>query len=494
MTNDFVIVGSGFGGAATAYALAKAGRKVLLIERGGRAMRDDDDWNQRQILIRQRYRSQSPLSVRQCGARGHSPLYLNEVLGGNSVFYGGASMRLRETDFAEWPIDYGDLEPYYCQAESLLGVHGEREPRASQPPRSEEYPFESPELTAPARRISEAGRKLGYDPIGIPLAINFRNRERPICIKCITCDGFPCKIEAKNDVTTTLLAEAQKLGVVVMTNVIGNRFEEEQGRITALECLDAASRRVLRLEAATFILCAGAIQSAALLLRSGFERFSQRLGSELMRHCNAVVTGIFASRTNPEEVFHKQLCFTEFYEDERAESGRATGIIQDIYTPAHEVIRHFAPMGVKRIAGSLTKYMQNLLCIAEDEAQRENRIRLSAEKVDDYGLPITIVDHDYSDADYRRRDYLVARARRILKAAGALVTRVYEVDTFSHAVGSVSFGDGGGSVLDSDCRFLGLENLRVVDGSFMPTSGAVNPSLTITANALRVVGRMLTNP
>ena len=491
MGYDVVIVGSGFGGAASAHAMAKAGRRVLLIERGGRPKRDDDDWNQRRILIEQRYRSHSPIVVRRHGARGHIKLYLNEVLGGNSVFYGGASLRLRQTDFAEWPVGYEDFEPYYCQAERLLGVHGQREPHAGEPPRSEEYPFEAAELTGPARRVLEAGRKLGYQPFKIPLAINFRNQARPVCIKCITCDGFPCKIEAKNDVTTTLLSEAQELGVEVMTNVVGSKFEEEAGRITGLECVDAASKRVMRLEADAFILSAGAIQSAALLLRSGFERFSQLLGRGLMRHCNAVVTGLFARRTNPTEVFHKQLCFSDFYEDDRSTSGRATGIIQDIYTPSHDVIRHFAPAGVKRVAGSLTKYMQNLLCIAEDEAQRENRIRMSAEESDEYGLPITMVDHAYSEADYRRRDYLVARARRILKAAGALVTRVYEVDTFSHAVGSVPFGDGGGSVLDSDCRFLGLDNLRVVDGSFMPTSGAVNPSLTITANALRVADRML---
>jgi len=487
---DALIVGSGFGGAATALRLAEAGMRVLIVERGDPPRRDEVDWDQRQILIEQCYRSDSPLSVRQYGASRHSALQSNAVLGGNSVFYGGAALRLREADLNGWPISYNDLEPYYCKAEELLGVHG-APGGICEPPRSRPYAFEPVELAPPARRILEAGRKLGLEPFRIPLAINFRDETRPLCIRCTTCDGFPCKIEAKNDVNGTLLRAAQQRGAEIMTGVIADRFVEAAGCISTLECVDSASGKRLQLRAHRFILAAGAIGSSAVLLRSGFDRFSSLLGRGLMRHCNAVVTGFFPFQTNRAGEFHKQICFDDFYEEERSLPGRATGLIQDIYTPAAEIVRHFAPFGLRHIASVTTKYMQNLLCIAEDEARAENRIQLSPHETDRYGLPTTTVDHTYAPEDLRRRDFLVGKARRILKAAGALATRLYQIDTFSHAIGAAPFGsEPDTSVLDADCRFRNVENLWVADGSFMPTSAGVNPSLTITANALRVADRI----
>ena len=205
-----------------------------------------------------------------------------------------------------------------------------------------------------------------------------------------------------------------------------------------------------------------------------------------MRHCNGVVAGVFPFRTNPDNLFHKQLCFTEFYERFRARHGTAAGVIQDIYTPSSEVISHFAPFGLKRIAGAFSPFMQNLLCIAEDEPRFENAVRLGGGR-DGWGVEVPRVDHEYSAADLERRDFLADQARRVLRAAGAWKTRFYEIDTFSHAVGTVRCaGSPENGALDSDCRVWGIENLHVVDGSCFPASGGVNPSLTIAANALRV--------
>jgi hypothetical protein len=205
-----------------------------------------------------------------------------------------------------------------------------------------------------------------------------------------------------------------------------------------------------------------------------------------MRHCNAVLTGVFPFATNPEQIFHKQLCLTDFYEDVRAELGTSVGTIQDIYTPSAEVISHFAPFGLKTAAARFTKYMQNLLVIAEDDPCSENRVTLTAER-DSYGHQIARIDHEYTDADLRRRDYLIERARRILRQAGAWMTRRYEIDTFSHGVGTALMGESpSSSALDANCRVWGTEGLWVVDGSCFVTSAGVNPSLTIAANALRV--------
>ena len=169
---DVLIAGSGFGGATAAYALSRAGLRVLLIERGGWPNRDETDWNGRAILLEGRYRSETPLLVRQEGATRAVETFPNEVVGGNSVFFGGATLRLRATDFSRWPISYADLEPHYAAAEALLEVHGRAGEDPCGPPRTGDYPFPPLALTAPARRIYDAATALGLHPFQLPVAID----------------------------------------------------------------------------------------------------------------------------------------------------------------------------------------------------------------------------------------------------------------------------------------------------------------------------------
>ncbi len=486
---DTIVIGSGFGGAAAAHTLAAAGRKTLVVERGGWARRDDLDWNQREILLKQRYRSESPILVRQFEDRDYKRIYPNSIVGGLSVFYGGASLRLRPVDFARWPITYDDLESYYSKSEQLLGVHGEAGQDPFDPPRSQDYAFAPIDFSAPARRIWVGAQKIGYRPFKIPLAINFSDAGHPLCIRCITCDGFPCKIEAKNDLTATLLGQGQKSGLDIMPGIVVKKLVQQSGRIIAAECVDKDSGRSFSLESDLFIVAAGALHSPALLLRSGLD--GRCVGRYLMRHCNSVASMVFPRRTNPEQVFHKQLCFSDFYEDMRGELGTSVGVIQDIFSPPSEIVRHYAPQGFKRFAGLFATRVQNLLCIAEDDAQYDNRVELASE-VDTFGMPLTRVTHAYTADDYRRLGHLTDKARRVLRAAGGLIPYSYRVDSFSHAVGSVRCGtDPQESALDPDCKFRGMDNLYVLDGSFMPTSGGVNPSLTIAANAFRVADRII---
>ena len=486
---DAVVVGSGFGGSLVARALVQAGCKTALLERGQWARRDDVDWDQSEILLKQRYRGASPLLVKQYGSREFQRVYPNEVVGGNSVFYGGASLRLRPTDFDRWPFAYGDLAPYYQRAEHILGVHGEAGTDPHEPPRKGAYPYGAVELSAPARRIYEAGAALGLRPFKIPLAINFSDETRPLCLRCITCDGFPCKVEAKNDMASTVLAEAQAAGLQIIVGAVARRLSYKNGRVEGIEYVDAATGQVHSLTAGRVILSAGALASPALMQRSGFDH--PLIGRFLMRHCNAVVNNIFPFRTNPEQVFHKQICFSDFYEDLRAELGTAVGVVQDIYSPAPPIIRHHTPWGLKAMSGLLAGNMQNLLCIAEDEPQEDNRVTLAGE-VDAFGMELVQVEHNYSADDCRRRDYLLAEAGKVLRKAGGLFRYHHLIDSFSHAVGTLRAADTPEEgVLDEHCRYWGADNLYVADGSFMPSSGGVNPSLTIAANALRVAERIV---
>ena len=485
---DAVIIGTGFGGSACAYVLAAAGMKVLLLERGDWARRDAEDWDPRSVLVEKRYQGPSPLRVRQYEDRDFSDVVENEVVGGMSVFYGGASLRLREEDLVAWPILYGDLAPHYDCVERLLEVHGEVGVDPCEPPRTSDYLYPPIELARPAQRIWDAGCALGYRPFRMPLAINFSDRARTVCIRCLTCDGFPCQIEAKNDLTMTLLKLAQDAGADILTGVQVARVICKRGRVRAVACVDRRTKKAFEVPASVAVVAAGALQSPAILLRSELHSFPQGdlIGRFLMRHCNAVVAGVFPFRTNPEQVFHKQVCFSDFYGDFRGQDGRAVGVIQDIYTPSSIALKHHAPFGLKNLTAIAAGFLQNLLCVAEDEPQFENRVVL-AEEQDVYGISRAQVIHQYTARDCERRDYLVEKARGILRASGAFFFHTYRIDTFSHGVGSVRMGDDEEtSVLDENCQFRGIDNLFVTDGSVFPTSGGVNPSLTIAANALRV--------
>jgi choline dehydrogenase-like flavoprotein len=490
---DVIIIGSGFGGSFAAYSLAKAGLKTLILEKGVWVKRDELDCCPLEIFVKKRYKGHSPILVKQYQSRNYQQIYRNEVVGGSSVFFGGAALRMRETDLEKWPIDYSSLEPYYTKAENLLEIYGEPGEDPNDPYRSKNCILKSIPLTQPAQRIYQAAYMLGYQPFKIPIAINFGDASRPICTGCNTCDGFPCIIKAKNDLTTTVLKKAQDFGLEILAGIIVKSLVEDKGEIKSVECLDKDTQESFHLSAKIVIVSGGAIQSPALLMRSNLQKYNHHriVGKYLMRHCNAVVCSVFPYRTNPEKTFHKQVGVSVFYEDFRKRLHTSTGIIQDIYTPPRELIEHFAPHGLKRLCGSFSGYVQNLLCIAEDDSNIENSVSLSGE-FDANKLPVIKIKHHFSSDDYLRRDYLIRRAKKILRKAGALAHYVHKLDTFSHAVGTVRFGTSSEtSVLDKHCRFFGIKNLFVLDGSFFPTSAGVNPSLTISANSLRVAAYII---
>lgn len=322
-------------------------------------------------------------------------------------------------------------------------------------------------------------------PFRIPTAINFEGKQRTACILCNTCDGFPCKIEAKNDAIISFLNRCDPKCLHLKPNSIVNRVLREGEKITGVEVLDAETSEKRVFTAKIYVLSAGAIQSPAILMRSGLS--GPLLGRNLMRHANAFVSYVFPFVTNPESVFHKQVCVTDFYEHFREQYGTSGGCLQENCMPAAEIIKYFAPRGLKNIASFLSSYIQGLLVIAEDDPRLENRVVLSESVRDCFDMPVIKVDHSYSVQDIERRDFLVQKARKILRKAGGLFSNVFEIDTFSHAVGTLRFGkEPATSVLDQNCRLWGLSNLYVLDGSFMPTSAGLNPSLTIAANSLRV--------
>ena len=515
--HDTVIIGSGFGGSLVAHELVRAGERVLLVERGGWVARGEGSWDDvfGFFQLTPAYTMETSYRVEQEGRVEEQGICA--CVGGPSVYYGGASFRFREADFdpapeihggsgAGWPVRYAEMERHYGRAEALLGVAGSSGEDPTEPPRSSPYPSAAAPLAPASRRIAAAARELGLHPSRIPLAIRHGGEGAGECVFCTTCDGFACRVGAKRDLATAVIPELVRMGMELRTGTVATRLVAEGGRVTAVECVERATGRRTRLEGRRFVLAAGALASPHLLLASGLERHNPAgavVGRYLMRHCNAFVYGVFPRRPNPEGVHHKQLAILDFY---RGDPGAADappgklGSLQQVMAPLPGApLRGIGGGRAAALAARLAAvalrvplgHMTGLLAIAEDQPREENRVEIDASATDAFGLPRARVVHRYTERDRRAREALVRRAREILRAAGAAFTLRVNVGTFSHAVGTVRMGeDPRTSPLDPECRFRGLENLRVVDGSFMPSSAGVNPSLTIAANALRVGERM----
>jgi choline dehydrogenase-like flavoprotein len=304
-------------------------------------------------------------------------------------------------------------------------------------------------------------------------------------------------VGAKNDVATVLVEPLLRRGLTLRTSAVVTRLVADRGRIVGVETADrpGGGRRLLR--AGTVVLAAGALASPHLLLASGLERLNPGghvVGRHLMRHYNEIVFGIFPTPPNPGGGFHKQLAVHDFYHGIpglRRPRGKLGGI-QQLATPPSELVRTGLPAPLGAACARWVQHLTGLLVIAEDQPQYHNRVLLDGGAPDRYGLPPLRVDHRYSARDVAAGRALAGKARAILGRAGAWAFYRHRIGTFSHAVGTVRMGtDPRTSALDPDCRFRGIDNLYVMDGSAMPSSAAVNPSLTIAANALRAAHRLV---
>lgn len=333
---------------------------------------------------------------------------------------------------------------------------------------------------------------MGLHPFHLPLAINFNNTERNQCTLCTTCDTFACAIGAKNDLDTMLLRKMSRGQLDLHANCIATKFEEIDGSIRKVHCIDRSNEKKFTLTARIFVSSAGALASPHLILNSGLEKLNPAghiVGRYLMRHVNAIVFGIFPKVADPQYRFHKELAIMDYY------FGSANiqfprnkiGSLQQVPTPPGGLVRHEAPKPLGKLAAVGVKLLSGLLAIAEDQPQYGNFIGLDPVKNGKYEMSVPIVSHEYSKRDLASLDVLIQAAKQIMKKSGAMLNYVHHIRTFSHSAGTIRMGDDPETApLDKYCSFRGIENLYVVDACFMPTSAAVNPSLTISANALRV--------
>ncbi|HEU5049074.1 MAG TPA: GMC family oxidoreductase [Gemmatimonadales bacterium] len=498
--HDVLIIGSGFGGSLAAYALEGAGLRVGIVERGRWVERGPGNWEPGAAAqLSEHYTEDVPWHVTDDHGTSRTGGFF--CVGGPSVFYGGVSLRFRVEDFephaevtgdsgAEWPFRYADLEPHYSAVEGLIGVAGSTGEDPTEPWRSEPFPEPPGELVPISERLQRAARGLGLHPFRLPVAINYARAGRTACIRCGTCDGFACAISAKNDLATTVLGPLTRKGVELIPATVALGLEHDGRRITGLRVADAASGEIRTLRARHYILAAGSLATPHLLLDSGLAALNpagDAVGRYLMRHCNRIVFGLFARPPEPEGRFHKQLAIHDLYLGDPAGKGPPgrLGGIQQLVTPPISLVRTQAPKGMGPFLVPLVSRITGFLSIAEDQPQYRNRVAIGSGR-DAFGMPSLDITHHYSDRDEAAVRRLADVSRAILRKAGALAFYRHRIWTFSHALGTVRMGrDPRTAPLDADCRFRGVANLSVMDGSALPTSAGVNPSLTIAANALR---------
>ena len=504
---DFIIIGSGFGGAMSAYKLMSKGYSVLIIEKGKRPLRDDSCWDEVRLHLKDpMYRSSTPFYVDQKNGKIET-MWSDDTVGGMSTLYGAVSFRMREDDFngppladknerdlsCAWPYSYKDIAPYYSEAEKLLGIAGEKGSDITEPPIKGKFPQRANAVfSRPSKKLWKSAQDLGLHPFLLPMAINFDGKHgKGQCIRCSTCDHYLCKIEAKNDLSVAILPHLESKGVTLLSQSRALKINTVKNRAVSVDIANESTGEIYTIKADNIICSGGALYSPYILLCSKIDEITgnKNIGHYLMRHINGVVAGVFPSVANPDKILQKQIGIPDFYfgdpEGKRKPYG-PWGMIQDVSSIGKGVIKANSPAGLKNIAAFLSDYLINLLCIAEDTPNYNNRVFINNSAKDNFGMPTLHVYHRYSKRDIMARNALYKEAKRILRNAGALLFYSMPIETFSHALGTCRMGlNPETSVVDENCKVHGMKNLYVIDGSAMPSGGSVNPSLTIAALALK---------
>lgn len=490
---DVVIVGTGMGGGTLAWGLRNSGVKVLLIERGDFLPSEPQNWSPEAVFVENRYKATE--QWRDASGGWFSP-GVHYFVGGNTKVYGAALPRLRSEDFGEiqhaggispaWPITYKELAPFYDRAEHLYMVHGEVGADPTDPPRSGPFPF--PRMPADPYMEDLAGRiqAQGLHPAPLPIGVDFQTGGS--CIRCKTCDAFPCRVLAKGDADVRAVRPALASGAVELwTNTLATRITTSpSGRmVNAVEVL--RDGEPMRVEANVVVVAGGAVNSAALLLRSANDRHPAGLGNSsgmvgrnYMVHNNSVLVAIDPGRPNP-TVFQKVMAINDFYHAGfDAAFPYPMGSLQPVGKLQGAMMRGAAPWAPGWALGAAARFSVDWWVMSEDLPEPDNRITIDGQG--------NIVVH-WRPNNLAAHDQLMRQAKAMLRRAGypILLSRQMGIATNSHQCGTLRFGsDPATSVLDTFGRAHDLDNLYGADGSFFPSSTAVNPALTIAAQALRV--------
>jgi len=492
---DIVIIGTGAGGGTMVHALAGTGARLLVVERGDVIPREPENWSPEAVWKNLRYRT----TERWRGADGREFVpYTHYCVGGNTKFWGSVLYRLRREDFCAtehadgmspaWPITYERLAPYYERAERLYHVHGDCGDDPTEPPRGP-YPFPPVAHSSGMAAIVERLREQGLHPSPLPLGL-VRPGELNGCQLCNTCNSFPCQIDSKSDADVLCVRPAtSQSNVTLWTNAFARTITTNPAGSRAESVEIIRNGEPVRVHATLVIVSCGAVNSSALLLRSanaahprGLANSSGLVGKRYMAHLATMMQGFHPFQRN-ETVFQKTVAINDFYLrgpdspyplGQIQSQGRTHGVMA-------QVVGDTMVRGIPRWAyDAWVARGVDWLAMSEDLPREDNRITIDP----DGGIRL-----HYQPNNVQAHTRLVRETERILKRLGfwMVMKHSHLTRNTTHQCGTLVFGtDPRKSVLDTYCRTHDVENLFVVDASFFPSSAAVNPGLTIAAQALRV--------
>ena len=508
---DVIIIGSGAGGGTLARHLAPSGKSILILERGDWLKREQQNWDVEEVFIKNRYVPKETWYDKT--GKPFQP-GIHYFVGGATKMFGAALYRLRKEDFGllkhsdgispPWPISYDEMEPYYTKAEQIYQVRGARGEDPTEPPSSAPYPFPAVSHEPRIQQLHDDLARAGYHPFHAPCGVMLNEQNAPfsICIRCKDCDGFPCLVHAKSDAEIIAVRPAlQYPNVTLLTNAKVIKLNTNSSGKTVTEVLVEHNGEKETYQGGIVVVSAGAANSAKLLLASandkhpnGLANGSDQVGRNYMYHNSAAVLAV-SKEPNP-TVFQKTLGLNDFYfgtNDFQYPMGNIQMVGKSqgpMYRGEKPIEAGLAPMFA---LDEVAKHAVDFWLSTEDLPMPENRVTLEK----DGNIKLSYTPNNQT-AKQKLYDKLKSMLNHLGMHPDHLIPRnLYMkneigIGGVAHQAGTCRFGkDPRTSVLDVECKAHELDNLYVVDTSFFPSIGAVNPALTAMANALRVGDHLL---
>jgi choline dehydrogenase-like flavoprotein len=510
---DIIIIGSGPGGATMAWKLAQTGKRILLLERGDYLPRERENWDTEAVFVDARYQAHETW-YSSTGASFRPGLHY--FVGGNSKVYGGVLLRLRKEDFGEirhadgvspaWPIGYDEFEPYYQAAEELYHVHGVRGEDPTEPPWKKPYAYPAVSHEPRIQQLFDGLKRIGQHPFHLPVGVLLDEKDgvplpHSACIRCDRFDGYPCLVNGKADAQIICVDPALRAhpNLTLLTQAYAERLIANANgtAITGVAVIRHGER--MTFAADIVVVACGALSSALLLLRSGDDAHpaglansSGLVGRNYMRHNNSTVLAI--SKTPNPTRFQKTLGLNDFYfgaDDWEYPLGHIQMVGKSDGVQIHgEGLPDFLRWLPEKPFDWLATHSIDFWLTTEDLPLPQNRVYYKGGKV----------HLDLTETNVEALKRLKEKLRRMCDSIeihphlfdrSLYLGKDIPIGGTAHQAGTLRFGtDPATSVLDLDCRAHDLDNLYVTDASFFPSIGAVNPTLTIIANALRVADRI----
>lgn len=468
--------------------------------------REKENWDTRSVFIENRYKTHEAWYDKD-GKPFHPGTHY--YVGGNTKVYGAALFRLRERDFDEvrhydgvspaWPVTYRDLAPYYTQAEYLYEVHGQRGGDPTEPPTDAPYPFPRVEHEPRIQQLHDDFARAGLHPFHVPLGVRLTDGPLSHCVRCATCDGHPCLVNAKSDAQTMCIEPAiRRPNVTLLTGAKATRLITDASGRSVTEVEVERGGALERYRGDVVIAACGAVNSAALLLRSVSDRHPHGLGNSsgvvgrhYMCHVNSAMLAI--SKTPNPTVFQKTIAVNDYYWGAE-DSPFPLGHISMIGKSDELILKAGAPpLAPGWVLEKMASHSLDFWLTSEDLPDPDNRVTLRHDGS---------IQLSYTPNNEEAHTRLLRKLKGLLNRCGCeehtwfphhlYLGKKIPLAGVAHQCGTIRFGaDPATSALDVNCRAHDVDNLYVADSSFFVSSGAVNPALTIMANALRVGDRVL---